>query len=193
MRLYRMELYKLMHGKFFLAGLPVILAVHLSPERRSCSVQIITREGGLYREFPISMFRINRKKGIMQIGENFFSPKGIRLRLEARRSAECGQETGGGDSGEENVAVEGVLRFGKFSELGYDIMGPFARIPWMQCRHTFYGDNRISLYRKQDVPLCHLPGRCCGKIGGRRTGDPPGAVPCSDTLPQFRRNSAESA
>jgi len=29
MRLYRMELYKLMHGKFFLAGLPVILAVLL--------------------------------------------------------------------------------------------------------------------------------------------------------------------
>lgn len=119
-------------------SLAVIPAVHLSPERRSCSVQIITREGGLYREFPISMFRINRKKGIMQIGENFFSRKGIRLRLEARRSAECGQETGGGDSGEENVAVEGVLRFGKFSELGYDIMGPFARIPWMQCRHMVY-------------------------------------------------------
>ena len=119
-------------------SLAVIPAVHLSPERRSCSVQIITREGGLYREFPISMFRINRKKGIMQIGENFFSRKGIRLRLEARRSAECGQETGGGDSGEKDVAVEGVLRFGKFSELGYDIMGSFARIPWMQCRHMVY-------------------------------------------------------
>ena len=119
-------------------SLAVIPAVHLSPERRSCSVQIITRGGSLYREFPISMFRINRKKGIMQIGENIFSKKGIRLRLDACRSGESGQETGSGNSDEKDVTVRGVLRFEKFSELGYDIMGPFAGIPRMQCRHAVY-------------------------------------------------------
>ena len=61
----------------------VIPAVHLSGKKRSCSIQVITQKGSLYREFPIRQFRINREKGILQIGENLFSKKGIRLRFEA--------------------------------------------------------------------------------------------------------------
>ncbi|HIY18169.1 MAG TPA: hypothetical protein IAA44_02060, partial [Candidatus Blautia avistercoris] len=54
----------------------VIPAVHLSSEKRSCSIQVITEKGSFYREFPVSRFRLNRKKGVMQIGENLFSSKG---------------------------------------------------------------------------------------------------------------------
>ncbi len=54
----------------------VISAVHLSSGKCSCSIQVITQGGSLYREFPVSQFRINRLKGIMQIGENLFSRKG---------------------------------------------------------------------------------------------------------------------
>ena len=46
----------------------VISAVHLSSGKCSCSIQVITQGGSLYREFPVSQFRINRLKGIMQIG-----------------------------------------------------------------------------------------------------------------------------
>ena len=51
----------------------IIPAVHLSSGNGSCSVQVITPKESLYREFPLSQFRINRTKGIMRIGDNLFS------------------------------------------------------------------------------------------------------------------------
>ena len=103
-------------------SIAVIPAVHLSAEKRSCSIQVITQQESLYREFPISRFRIDRKREVMQIGENLFSGKGIRLSFET--------ETAG--------QVSGILRFGEFAEPGYDIMGPFAFLPGMECRHAVY-------------------------------------------------------
>ena len=113
----------------------VIPAVHLSGKKRSCSIQVITQKGSLYREFPIRQFRINREKGILQIGENLFSQKGIRLRFEAASlCSPDGQEK----REQKNVPVHGFLRFGQFSEPKYDIMGPFALLPEMECRHAVY-------------------------------------------------------
>ena len=74
--------------------------------------------------FPIGQFRINRKKGMMQIGENLFSRKGIRLRIEMK--------------GNDAAVISGTLRFGEFAEPGYDIMGPFRYISGMECRHAVY-------------------------------------------------------
>lgn len=59
----------------------VIPAVHISGSVRSCSIQVITEKGAWNKTFPIHQFRIDRKKGIMQIGENLFSKKGIRLNV----------------------------------------------------------------------------------------------------------------
>lgn len=119
----------------------VIPAVHLSKEKRSCSIQVLTQRGSLYREFPISQFRINRKRGILQIGENLFSQRGIHLRFQADLSEE-GSDAGHGNccgkSAEKRVLVSGNLRFGEFSKPKYDIMGPFAFISGMECRHTVY-------------------------------------------------------
>lgn len=103
-------------------SLAVIPAVHVSKGRASCSVQVLTQSQSFYREFPIAQFRVNREKMVMQIGENLFSRKGIRLRLEAERE----------------VMIQGILKFGEFSEPAYDIMGPFACIPCMECRHAVY-------------------------------------------------------
>lgn len=119
----------------------VIPAVHLSSGKASCSVQIITQNESLYREFPVSQFRINREKGIMQIGDSLFSRKGIRMSLEAFRIEENdGSEhrDSMGKSDENKVTVRGNLVFGKFAKPEYDIMGPFACIPGMECRHTVY-------------------------------------------------------
>lgn len=100
----------------------VIPAVHLSDGKGSCSIQIITREGSLYREFPISQFRINRAKGIMQIGDSLFSRKGIRLRLEAYETETARGESSTGKSDENKVTVRGALVFGDFAEPKYDIV-----------------------------------------------------------------------
>lgn len=119
----------------------IIPAVHLSPEKSACSIQVITKTCSLYREFPISQFRIRRAEGQMQIGENLFSRQGVRLGfeafpLEAEEGPEGQSEVGTGR--QEAVPVYGVLRFGRLAEPGYDIMGPFALFPTMECRHAVY-------------------------------------------------------
>ena len=120
----------------------VIPAVHLSSGKGSCSVQVITPKESLYREFPLSQFRINRTKGIIQIGDNLFSRKGIRLRLEAFRSEDVSRGPGTsarrGRTDRNKVSVRGTLRFGEFAVPKYDIMGPFVCIPGMECRHAVY-------------------------------------------------------
>lgn len=120
----------------------VIPAVHLWSGKGSCSVQVITQKESLYREFPLSQFRINRAKGIMQIGDNLFSRKGIRMSMEAFRfediSREPGTSAGRERTDRNKVSVRGDLRFGEFAAPRYDIMGPFIFIPGMQCRHSVY-------------------------------------------------------
>ncbi len=119
----------------------VIPAVHLSSGKNSCSVQVITGSGSLYREFPIAKFRIDRKKGIMRIGDNLFSRRGICFDFEAILSEGAGHVVHMGDGrkpASSKARVRGCLHFGGFSEPKYDIMGPFALIPGMECRHTVY-------------------------------------------------------
>ena len=117
-------------------SIAVIPAVHLSAERRTCSIQLITQKGSLYREFPVSRFRINREKGIMKIGENLFSRKGIYLKFSTPESEE----------------ISGSLRFGRFAEPKYDIMGPFSYIPGMECFLTDISGRSI-LFRKDQSCL----------------------------------------
>lgn len=131
----------------------IIPAVRLSSGKGSCSVQVITPKESLYREFPLSQFRINRTKGIMQIGDNLFSRKGIRMSMEAARIEEFGDSrhrTSASKTDRNKVSVRGNLRFGEFAAPKYDIMGPFACIPGMECRHAVYSmkhtvNGRLSL------------------------------------------------
>lgn len=64
-----------------------------------------------YREKPLSV----------KIGNCLFSEKGIVLDIQKG-----------------NIRLKGVLRFHDLSPLGYDIMGSFAFVPFMQCRHRVY-------------------------------------------------------
>lgn len=102
-------------------SIAVIPAVHFSEGKRSCSIQVITESGSWNKVFPIQQFRISRDKGIIQIGENLFARKGIRLNLET-----------------EGLKINGILRFGEFAAPKYDIMGPFRYLPGMECRHAVY-------------------------------------------------------
>ena len=110
--------------------LAVIPAVHRADGKWSCSVQVITEQGSWNQDFPIRQFRINRRKRIMQIGENVFSRKGIRLMLERNDGESVGSRS--------FQNIKGILRFGPFTAPAYDIMGPFRFVPCMECVHAVY-------------------------------------------------------
>lgn len=114
----------------------VIPAVHLSREESSCSIQVITEDGAWKQTFPVEQFHINRERSAMRIGENLFSKKGVHLKIT-----------------EDELDMEGELRFGTFTEPAYDIMGPFQRLPGMECRHAIY-----SMYHEVNGQL-YLNGR----------------------------------
>lgn len=99
--------------------LAVIPAIHSAGKKRTCSVQVITDSDAWAVPFTADSFRRTRKN--IFIGENRFGEKGIRLSL-------C---TSG-------VTIKGKLEFGPLFPLKYDIMGPFALVPFMECRHSVW-------------------------------------------------------
>lgn len=63
-----------------------------------------------------------RKKGkTISIGRNRFGEKGIYLEIHTPK-----------------LTAKGRLDFGPLSPLKYDIMGPFALVPFMECRHSVW-------------------------------------------------------
>lgn len=99
--------------------LAVIPAIHESAGARACSIQLITQDGSWNFPFPASTLKEERHR--ISIGDNHFSPAGLRLNLHS-----------------EDLFVEGLLCFGPFSPIRYDIMGPFRYIPGMECRHSVF-------------------------------------------------------
>lgn len=97
----------------------LIPALHKSRKQKSCSVQIITDENAWTVSFPCREFHRSKQNFHIHVGENYFGRNGIRLKLHA---ADC--------------SAEGWIRFGTFSPIRYDIMGPFCLVPFMECRHS---------------------------------------------------------
>ncbi len=97
----------------------VIPAVHRTGRKRTCSLQIITKEQSWTVTFPGEAFR---KEGrTIAIGKNRFGKRGMRLSVCAP-----------------GLKVEGKLAFGNLFPLRYDIMGPFSLIPFLECRHSIW-------------------------------------------------------
>ena len=97
--------------------LAVIPAVHQTGRKKTCSVQIITKEQSWTVSFPGEAFR--QRGGITAIGKNRFGKRGIRLTV-------C----------EPGLKAEGKLAFGNLFPLRYNIMGPFVLVPFLECRHS---------------------------------------------------------
>ena len=117
-----------MHGSFYgwylkcqsdTQTLAVIPAVHSVGRKRTCSIQIITDNDAWTVTFPIDVFQ--RTKRNIFIGENRFGEKGIRLAIHTPQ-----------------LNIRGQLDFGPLCPLKYDIMGPFALVPFMECRHSVW-------------------------------------------------------
>ncbi|MCH5274923.1 MAG: hypothetical protein J1E65_03715 [Lachnospiraceae bacterium] len=97
--------------------LAVIPAVHGTGKKRTCSVQIITNDGSWIIPFSADAFR--QSGGYISIGQNRFGKKGIRLDIHTPE-----------------LNIKGKLHFGPLAPLKYDIMGPFALVPHLECRHS---------------------------------------------------------
>lgn len=125
--------------------LAVIPAFHVDENgEKSVSMQVITGQSSWYLYFPISMFRASSDRLGVKIGENIFTEKGIRLSIH-----------------EEGINLEGSVRFGNFTPMKKEIMGPFFYFPGMQCTHEVE-----SLYHELKGDL-YLNGNKISLDGGR--------------------------
>lgn len=94
----------------------LIAATHGDGKERTCSLQVITENGAWAAEFPKEAYF--QKGSLIKIGKNRFSRRGVRVGVKT-----------------DELCIEGKLDFGPITPLKYDIMGPFAMIPFMECRH----------------------------------------------------------
>lgn len=97
--------------------LAVIPAVHNAGNKRTCSIQVITDHDAWTVPFAADSYRRTREN--IFIGKNRFGKKGIYLAIHTQQ-----------------LTVRGRLDFGPLLPLKYDIMGPFALVPFMECRHS---------------------------------------------------------
>ncbi|MGN0374644.1 MAG: tocopherol cyclase family protein [Butyrivibrio sp.] len=100
-------------------SLAVIPAVHKTGYGMYCTVQIITDKGAYGIKLPGELFKRHNQK--ICIGNNCFAPEGISLALDTP-----------------NLTVKGRLHFKGLHPLKYHIMGPFAVVPFMECRHMVF-------------------------------------------------------
>lgn len=94
-----------------------IPAYHKTGGKTTYSLQIITDEGAFF--VPFDEWNYSEKPLRIEIGSCVFSRNGIVLNVE-------------------NAQIRGKLRFSAMSPVKYDIMGPFAHLPFMQCRHSVF-------------------------------------------------------
>lgn len=100
-------------------ALALIPAFHIDREgRRSASLQVISRDQAWWLEYPASQFQVSRQPFLVRIGRSRFGERGIDLHV--RR---------------EGLSLHGALRYGSFTALRSDIMGPFRFFAGMQCSH----------------------------------------------------------
>ncbi len=97
----------------------VIPAIHEIGERTFYSIQVITEDGAWYET-------------IETLDGQSFGENGLKLQMNTPQ-----------------LQIEGSLHFLNQISLKYDIMGPFAFVPYMECRHSVY-----SVLHQIDGKLC---------------------------------------
>ena len=98
----------------------VIFGRAKSKERRHAFLQIITQDGSYSAEYHYDDFILIKNPFILIIGPNKVSFEEMSVKIED---------------------VEGNVKFGRFTPIRYDIMGPFKFFPFMECRHTIISMN----------------------------------------------------
>ena len=99
--------------------LALIPAFHIDRDgRRTASLQVISKDQAWWLEYPASQLHISRQPFQVQIGQSCFGSQGIDLHIQ-----------------QDNLSLCGSLRYGPFTALRSDIMGPFRFFAGMQCAH----------------------------------------------------------
>ncbi len=102
--------------------LAFIPALHIDKQgHRSASIQIVHRDGTACAEFGGRDFSAQNRRLFVKVGPNRFSAEGLSVDIHTPE-----------------ISVEGQLRFGERIRPRYDIMGPFAYVPFLQCRHSVW-------------------------------------------------------
>jgi hypothetical protein len=99
--------------------LAIIPSVHKTSDNAFCNLQIITETDAFRASFPFS--DLSRNSHAVCIGKNRFNKDGITLNIQTPE-----------------LQVSGIQRFGAFTPIKYDIIGPFGYIPFLQCRHNIF-------------------------------------------------------
>lgn len=121
--------------------LAVIPAVHqVNCRSTTCSVQIITDDGTWNIDYSAGEYR--KKGSCITIGKSRFSEKGYVLSINTPE-----------------LDIRGKVRFGSLSPLKYDIMGPFALVPFMECRHSVFCHMAHSCFQLQRFCLPDVDSR----------------------------------
>ena len=99
--------------------LALIPAFHVDKEGcRTASLQVISKDQAWWLEYPEAQLHISRQPFQVQIGQSSFGRQGIDLHIQ-----------------QDNLSLYGSLRYGPFTALRSDIMGPFRFLAGMQCTH----------------------------------------------------------
>ena len=99
--------------------LALIPAFHIdSGGHRTASLQVISSDAAWWLEYPESQLQFSRQPFQVQIGPSSFNSQGIVLHIE-----------------QDGLSLHGTLRYGPFTVLRSDIMGPFRFFAGMQCSH----------------------------------------------------------
>lgn len=100
-------------------ALALIPAVHIDGSgRRSTSLQVIADSGSWWLEYPDAGFHAAESLFQVRMEQGLFNAGGVRLNVE-----------------ENGLSLHGNLRYGPFTPLRSDIMGPFRFLGDMECAH----------------------------------------------------------
>lgn len=99
--------------------LALIPAEHRSEGQRSGSLQILAGAQSWNLPFSAAQTFVSGHAPEAMVGPSRFTPRGIRLAVETPE-----------------LTARGTLRFGPLTPPESDVMGPFARLPGMECRHS---------------------------------------------------------
>lgn len=124
--------FKCCTGERTIAFIP---AYHSTDHKNSASLQIITDDAAFH--IPFDAIKYTDKPLSVKLGNCTFTEQGISLNYKRN-----------------HLTLKGSLRFQALSPIRYDIMGPFALVPFMQCRHSVYSmihkiDGQITVNNQQ--------------------------------------------
>lgn len=136
--------------------LAIIPSIHETKDGVLYKIQVITDSGAFHASFRHGDLHKNRHT--LSIGDSRFDHSGISLDIRTPQ-----------------LQASGNLRFGTFSPIAYDIMGPFQYVPFLQCRHSVFSMKHTVDGALTFNDTCYCFENAVGYLEGDRGGSFPKA------------------